>query len=182
PTVAGGTPREVATALDPPLFEAYDNWAAVKAEQLRLIDEEAEARRNHPTAVAAQEYIDQTLAKVGGVESRLTNAQRTRITETREALDSYLHEQTPAMAFLRQRLVEADEGLRTLGPQVGTAIRDATEAAHAPEPTVVAPSGARTAINRLPGGRFEVVIDTPEGVGRLSAVTPEAAAAQEARL
>ena len=182
PTVAGGTPREVATALDPPLFEAYDNWAAVKAEQLRLIDEEAEARRNHPTAVAAQDYIDQTLAKVGGLESRLTNAQRTRITETREALDSYLHEDTPAMAFLRQRLTEADEGLRTLGPRVGAAIRDATEAVHGPEPSVVAPRGVQTTINRLPGGGFEVVVDTPEGVGRLAAVTPEAAAAQEARL
>jgi len=182
PTIAGGTPREVAAALDPPLFEAYDNFAAMKAEQLRLIEEEAEARRSHPTAMAAQEYIDQTLAKVGGVESRLTNAQRGRLAETREALDSYLHEDTPAMAFLRQRLVEADEGLRTLGPKVGTAIRDATEAAHAPEPAVVAPSGIQTTINRLPGGGFEVVVDTPEGVGRLAAVTPEAAAAQEARL
>lgn len=182
PTIAGGTPREVAAALDPPLFEAYDNFAAMKAEQLRLIDEEAEARRSHPTAMAAQEYIDQTLAKVGGVESRLTNAQSGRLAETREALDSYLHEDTPAMAFLRQRMSEADEGLRTLGPKVGNAIRDATEAAHGPEPTVVAPQGVQTTINRLPGGGFEVVVDTPEGVGRLAAVTPEAAAAQEARL
>jgi len=169
-------------ASDPPLFEAYDNWGAVKVEQLRLIEEEAEARRSHPAAMAAQEYIDQMLAKVGGVESRLTNAQRGRLAETREALYSYLREDTPAMAFLRQRMAEADEGLRTLGPKVGAAIRDATEAAHGPEPTVVAPSGVQTAINRLPGGGFEVVLDTPEGVGRLAAVTPEAAAAQEARL
>ena len=177
-----GTPREVAAALDPPLFEAYDNFAAMKVEQLRLIEEEAEARRSHPTAVAAQQYIDQTLAKVGGVESRLTNAQRQRVAETRDVLYSYLHEDTPAMAFLRQRMQEADEGLRTLGPQVRSAIHDATEAAHGPEPTVVAPRGIQTTINRLPGGGFEVVVDTPEGVGRLAAVTPEAAVAQEARL
>ena len=174
------TPREIAATTNPQLFSAYDHFTDMHAETLRLINEEAEARRSHPTAVAAQQYIDETLAKVGGVESRLTNAQRGRIAETQDALDSYLHEDTPAMAFLRQRLVEADEGLRTLGPQVGTAIRDATEAVHAPEPTVVAPP--RTAINRLPGGGFEVVIDTPEGVGRLAAVTPEAASAQEARL
>ena len=176
------TPREIAATTNPQLFSAYDHFTEMHAETLRLIYEEAEARRSHPTAAAAQRYIDETLEKVGGVESRLTNAQRGRIAETQDALDSYLHQDTPAMAFLRQRLTEADEGLRTLGPQVGNAIRDATEATHAPEPTVVAPSGARTTINRLPGGRFEVVIDTPEGVGRLSAVTPEAAAAQEARL
>jgi hypothetical protein len=176
------TPREIAATTNPQLFSAYDHFTEMHAETLRLINEEAEARRSHPTAVAAQQYIDEMLAKVNGVESRLTNAQRRRIAETQDALDSYLHEDTPAMAFLRQRLVEADEGLRTLGPQVGTAIRDATEAIHAPEPTVVAPRGAQTQINRLPGGGFEIVIDTPEGVGRLAAVTPEAAAAQEARL
>jgi len=172
PTIPA-SPRETAATLNPDLFAAHDAFVARKAEVQALIDEEIQARTNHPTAVAAQQYIDETLAKVGGVESRLTNAQRTRVAETQEALYNYLHEDTPAMSFLRKGLVEADEGLRTTGPQVGQAVRDVVEATRPPE--VVAPRGATTTINRVPGG-YEVVVDTPTASGRV--VAPDAVTAE----
>ncbi len=165
--------RETAATLNPELFAAHDAFVARKAEVQALIDEEIQARREHPAVQEAERQIEDIRSKARGINQTLTARQNRAIAEREAAIEDYLRTDTPAMSFLRKGLIEADEGLRSTGPQVGQAIRDVAEATKAPE--VVAPRGATTTINRVPGG-YQVVVDTPTHSGQI--VAPDAVTAE----
>jgi len=121
--------HELARRIDPDTFEQYDALNAEKALHRATLASLGEERALSPEAVAAQNQVDTILARVNNVPSRLTNVARERLDTAQATLDSVLNTDTPEMTAARNRLMEADYGMRDLAPDVSAAYRQAREIA-----------------------------------------------------
>jgi hypothetical protein len=147
----------VARAANPELFAQYDPLAARHAWYVDWINTLRAQKENDPRLARAQAEIDGILAKVNGVESRLTNRARARIADIRGGMQDFLDTDTPDMARVKEKMLENFQQMQPLQTQVQAAYREAaqrmaadaaergegapvqTAPAPAPEPEVINP-------------------------------------------
>lgn len=125
------TAREIA----PETFTAYDPLLARHRWYTDWVSELREARDNDPRLAAAQQEIDGILAKVNGVEDRLTNTKRQQIEDIRGGMQDFLATDTPDMVRVKQELAKNYQQLNELTPAVRQAYAQAADqlARHAQE-------------------------------------------------
>ena len=170
----------LARRIDPETFQQYDTLAFERDQARQRVSALADERVNSPEAIEAQDQIDTIMGRVGGVEARLTNAARDRLTTAQGRLDTILNTDTEEMTAARNSMLDADFAMRDLAPDVSAAYRfagelmpekppepvqaetaaerpqEAAEAEQAPKPTERAvsretpPEGAETAPQRTP--------------------------------
>jgi hypothetical protein len=124
----------VARQMHPETFAAYDALSQQRDTYREWLSDlggqrdEAFPAREDVKAVSDQ--IDTILDKVGGVEDKLTKKASARLEDLRSQFDE-LHAtaktDTPEMQAVRKRLMETDEQMRDLSPEVSAAYRRAEE-------------------------------------------------------
>ncbi len=167
----------VAREVDPQTFQQYDALTARRDTFRRWIDELGEQRAQRPESVAAQNRINDILAKVNGVEERLTKAARGRLEEARADLTRLTTTDTADMARVRQDLQKTDYAMRDLAPRVSAAYREAQTRMPAPEDVPAAPPAAAESPEAL---AREAGAQTPAGAAEVPANTRETEPTQEA--
>ena len=141
---AANEPLSLDTAarnIDPDTFSKYDALDRDREQYRSQLNDLGSARESSPEAQQYQDTIDSILNKVGGVEDRLTNKQSDRIEEARNALEDVVSSDTPEMADIRQKLMQADYQMRDMSPKVADAYRQAHEYMPATEEEIAAQSG-----------------------------------------
>lgn len=112
----------------PEVFGGQEGFDALTARRDLFrgwLDELGQNREALPEAQALKTQVDDILAKVGGVEDRLTSAQADRLADARSRLNDFLIADTPDMAMLRRTIQATDYKMRDLAPQVSSAYREA---------------------------------------------------------
>lgn len=149
PPVAPLDVHSVARQIAPDTFQEYDALQGQRNTYREQLSALSEARGQTPEAIAAQAKVDDILAKVNGVEDRLTKAAQDRLDRARDELDATTRADTAEMADIRKRLLEADFKMRDLAPDVASAYRkardqvpEAPEPIDAPEPEAAQPEPA----------------------------------------
>lgn len=144
---APAVPRDVHTVareVAPDVFAKYDPLARRDQWYNDWIGELRAQRDNDPRLQAAQEEIDGILAKVGGVESRLTGRARDRIEDIRGGMEDFRVTDTPDMVRVKQEKLANYQAMQDLAPQVRSAYSAAADrlAREAPEtaPEVIEPA------------------------------------------
>ena len=117
----------VAREMAPDLFTQYDPLAARHAWYTNWINELRAARDNDPRLQRAQDEIDSILAKVNGVEDRLTNRQLDQIADIRGGMQDFINTDTPDMLHVKEALFENFQQMAPLQPEVQAAYRAAAE-------------------------------------------------------
>jgi hypothetical protein len=124
----------IARSVEPDTFREFDSLTEQKAELSTLLDDLARERD-----ASAQKRVDDLLARVNGVESRLTQAQTLRLELARRELEEIRSVDSPTMAEVRRQREEVGYRMRDLSPTVSEAYRRAEGAVRPREEPVAAP-------------------------------------------
>lgn len=113
--------EDAARALAPEAFAVHESAAAEVDTLRQQIQALGASRADLPLVAHYQSSIEDILAPVRGVEARLTKTKAARLADLRDKLDQRMSTDTPQMAFLRHRLMQADFRMRDVGPEIAAA-------------------------------------------------------------
>jgi len=124
--------HELARQIDPDTFKVFDALQQrneVLREQLSSLAEARGEVKPSPEAQALQDKADGILAKVNGVEARLTKKQATVLEDVRKQIAEAPSEQvdTPEMAEVRSQIQKNDYQMRDMALQISNAYDAARE-------------------------------------------------------
>lgn len=125
--------HSVARTIAPDTFQEYDALTAQRERLRQQVSDLGEQRPETDEAKVAQAKIDTILAKVNGVEDKLTKSAAARLEDARYDLDTAMRADTPEMADIRKQLLDTDYRMRDLAPDVASAYRKAREQVPEPE-------------------------------------------------
>ena len=121
------TINDVVRENEPELFKQYDDITDQQDRLRTWLGDLRNQRESEGDIAETQGKIDALLAKVKGVEDRLTNKQANALEDLRDQLDDVKSKDTPDMARVRQQLLELDNKRRDMAEQVSAAYRTAQE-------------------------------------------------------
>lgn len=145
--------HELARRIDPDTFEQFDALAAERDLHRETLTRLGAEREASPEALQAKDEIDEIIgggseaereSRIDAVRASAPEAVVKRLDDAQARLEAALTVETPEMLEARNRLLDADFGMRDLAPQVSAAYRSAQEIApNLPEAAQLAePEGA----------------------------------------
>lgn len=121
----------IARRVDPEAFQVYDKYAAIKNEARSQLDSMGADRNSNANKAVqdVQDQIDELRQKTDGANRKNAKKYGVRIAELERQRDSFLavetRTDTPEMAEVRRRLMDADEQMRDMAPAVTRAYASA---------------------------------------------------------